>query len=227
MLSLGIDTSGDWASIALVGDALLAEVHEELGRDMLAELVPLIKRVMLMANLDLTAVDLLAVTSGPGSWTGVRVGVATVKALAHVCKTPVVGVNTLDLLASTHAQNDQPIYALVDGGQNTVYAAGYVGGEDFPSRVTPYVRISPTDLADLIKVPTCVVLHPSQDLVNLVGPSTRMLWDDVVVAEPARLGEQVARLGSQMVRTRGPDDLFTLAPEYRLEESGRDRDQFV
>jgi len=217
MVSLGIDCSGDWTSIALlVDDTLLAEGCEKLDRDLLAELIPLVQRVMGKANIPISAVDVFAVTTGPGSWTGIRVGVATVKALAHALKRSLVGVNTLDMLASTQPISRERVYPVVEAGQGTLYVAGYSVSDPVPLRLTQFERIGPGEISDHLEFPARIVSHSGEGFVNLISEAVSGFPASVVCPEPRNLGVQVARLGARLVRERGSDDPFTMAPQYQL-----------
>ncbi|MBS1853635.1 MAG: tRNA (adenosine(37)-N6)-threonylcarbamoyltransferase complex dimerization subunit type 1 TsaB [Acidobacteria bacterium] len=133
MLLLAVDTSGKFGSIALArcgpqdnACAVLDVVALE-GGTFSAQLVPQI--AALLAGQGLTKVDLegFAVVSGPGSFTGLRVGLSAIKALGEILSQPIAPVSLLEAVAIT-ATTSGKILAALDAGRNEVYAAPYEGG---------------------------------------------------------------------------------------------------
>ena len=124
---LAFDTCGETGTVALVGignDATTVTciAQRELGgRSASAQLMPAIEGLLREAALDLSAVRALVVVNGPGSFTGIRVGLSTVKGLAHAAGTPIVAISRLFVLASlTHPEDD--FLAVLDAGRNEYYA---------------------------------------------------------------------------------------------------------
>jgi tRNA threonylcarbamoyladenosine biosynthesis protein TsaB len=129
MLLLAVDTSGKQGSIALArcGPEIACEVIEvaELsGGTFSAELVPQI--ASLLGKYDLTKGDLgaFAVVSGPGSFTGLRIGLAVIKALAEVLAKPIAAVSMLEVLASVGGSTGK-VMAALDAGRNEVFLGEY------------------------------------------------------------------------------------------------------
>jgi len=128
MITFAVDTSVTTTSVALLEeDNILAELFIHTGRNHAEILLPAIERLLASVGIKKTQIDLLAVTVGPGSFTGLRVGTSTVKGLAFVLKKPVVGVCTLDALALNVAHPDvrTVICPMVDAGRGEVYTALY------------------------------------------------------------------------------------------------------
>ncbi|OIN96182.1 tRNA (adenosine(37)-N6)-threonylcarbamoyltransferase complex dimerization subunit type 1 TsaB [Candidatus Desantisbacteria bacterium CG1_02_38_46] len=100
LLILGIDTSGEYCSVGLVqGERVLGEISESAPQKHSDQLIPFIDKILKDSHLKIQDVDGIAVSLGPGSFTGLRVGVATAKALAQGLEIPIVGVRTLDMIA--------------------------------------------------------------------------------------------------------------------------------
>jgi tRNA threonylcarbamoyladenosine biosynthesis protein TsaB len=124
---LAFDTCGDISTVALVdleiGATTVTCVSQtELGgRAASAELMPAVDAMLQKAALDLTALRAFLVVNGPGSFTGIRVGLSTVKGLAHATGIPIVAISRLAVLASLwETQGD--FLALLDAGRNEFYA---------------------------------------------------------------------------------------------------------
>ncbi len=126
MLILGVDTSGKDGSIALVkfeqGSARMLEVVPLEGGTFSAQLVPQISDTLNRHGLTKRNIDGFAVVSGPGSFTGLRVGLAAIKALAEVLQKPIAAISLLGAVArASEAQGD--VVAALDAGRGEVYAA--------------------------------------------------------------------------------------------------------
>lgn len=122
---LGIETSGTIGSVALWDDALVAEESFQRGLVHGKVLVPTIEALLARAQWERSTIGLIAVSQGPGSYTGVRVGVATAKALAWTLGCPIVGVPTLDAMARNPSCRDVPLCPVVDARWEQVYTGLY------------------------------------------------------------------------------------------------------
>lgn len=123
---LALETATSRASVALLeGEALRAERRSEPGESAGATLLRLIDAVLAEAGIALDAVSAFAVSIGPGSFTGLRVGVATAKGLAFGGERPLLPVPTLAALAALAPPGPGPAVALLDARRGEVYAAGY------------------------------------------------------------------------------------------------------
>ncbi|MBN1828374.1 MAG: tRNA (adenosine(37)-N6)-threonylcarbamoyltransferase complex dimerization subunit type 1 TsaB [Deltaproteobacteria bacterium] len=128
MLILAIDTALRSASAALLEDQeIRAEVFIDSGKRQGECILDAVDEVLRHGRLDLSAIELFCYTAGPGSFTGLRIGAATVKGFAMTTKKPAVGVSTLDVLAMNLAGTAGAICSLVDARKNEVYAALYEG----------------------------------------------------------------------------------------------------
>jgi tRNA threonylcarbamoyladenosine biosynthesis protein TsaB len=100
MLALAIDTSGDVAGLALATESkILAELSFRQKMDLLKRLVPNIDRILADSGKTRADLDGIIISLGPGSFTGLRIGMTTAKSIAQVLEKPVAGVPTLDVLA--------------------------------------------------------------------------------------------------------------------------------
>lgn len=126
MKILAIDSSGLVATVAVVeNNELLAEYTTNYKKTHSQTLLPMLEHVKEMIDLDLNTVDYLAVAAGPGSFTGLRIGSATVKGLGLALKKPVVEVPTLEGLAYNMCGTDHLVCPLMDARRNQVYTGIY------------------------------------------------------------------------------------------------------
>ena len=155
MTLLAIDTSGAYASVALYdGRAVLAEETWYAQRRHDDQLFAAVERVLLLAGAEIGAVTRIAVARGPGSFTGLRVGIAAAQGLARAAGALVVGVCTLDAIAHPFAIGRTRVCAIVPAGRGEVYAALYRRREGRWSRVTPIQTAAPRDLARAVATAT-------------------------------------------------------------------------
>ena len=126
MKILGIDTSSMAASVAVIEDnKLICEYTINTKKTHSQKLMPMIENMLGLSDLNVREIDAIAVCEGPGSFTGIRIGMATAKAIAHVNDIPVIGVNSLEALAANMNLCDKKICSILDAQRNQVYTGRY------------------------------------------------------------------------------------------------------
>lgn len=126
MKILAIEASGPVAGCALLEDDILtAEYSVQYKKKHSQSLVPMLNEMKEMVDLDLSSIDFIAVTAGPGSFTGLRIGAATVKGLGLALDKPVLPVPTVDALACGLYGTDRVICPLMDARRQQVYTGIY------------------------------------------------------------------------------------------------------
>ncbi len=132
MITLAIDTSEARGSVSLLRDgARVSGIRHDDGSDYSAWLLPAVDRILLEARSSFENVDILAVATGPGSFTGLRVGLTAVKAWAEVFAKPIVGVPRLDALARSADLSAGLVAVCYDAQRGQLFAALFrrtVGG---------------------------------------------------------------------------------------------------
>lgn len=126
MKILALDSSGLTASVAVVSDQeLIAEYTVNYEKTHSQTLMPMLQEAAGRIGLDLQSVDAIAVANGPGSFTGLRIGVATVKGLALALDKPVIAIPTVDALAYNLAGASGLVCPLMNARRNQVYTGIY------------------------------------------------------------------------------------------------------
>lgn len=127
MKILAIDTTTKKAEVTLLKDNDLNTYKEENEITHSEKLLPLIDKMLKDNNISLKEIDCIACTVGPGSFTGVRIAIATVKALTYVLNTPIFSMNTLELMARSVeiTTNSKYILSVLDAKNNRAYYALY------------------------------------------------------------------------------------------------------
>lgn len=217
-----METSGKVASIALLsGDGCVSRTLDDSGRRHARTLVPELQSLVKEHGLSVGDVDLVAVTTGPGSFTGLRVGIACAKTFAWACETPVIGVPAFETLAAQ----------LPDDIGDGWLAMNAERGQLFISRVENRAASA----IELIDVDQFLQMVSETEFVS--GPLPASLWRDIPdrirrlpesVMRPS--AETVARLGcSRWPLTYGFDTACELNALYgRLsaaEEKAGDKDE--
>lgn len=155
MRILSIDTSTSLASIALaVDERIVAESLFTCERTLSARLMPEIDRLLTQAALSMDAIDLFSCTIGPGSFTGVRAGVATVQGLALATGKPCIGYSTLAQLAMNFPMSSHPVCSMLDARKNEVYAALFDNSDTLPKALIGDCVVPPERLLCLVRETT-------------------------------------------------------------------------
>lgn len=136
MRILALDTSTSMASLAITTEtAVVAESLFYSPRSLSAKLVQEIDRLLTLADCTINDIDLFAASLGPGSFTGVRCGVATIQGLALATQKPCVGFSSLACLAMNFQFSGMPVCTILDARKNEVYAALYDCGKQLPTQI--------------------------------------------------------------------------------------------
>lgn len=222
-MTLGFDTATDWGCLGLVRDGLLlAETGWWVGRNQAARFLSVLDELMGRLGLAPSAIDLLAVGCGPGSYTGLRIGLAMAEALSFALGRPVTGVPTLAALAENGAGFPGFVCPAIPARRGEVYAALYRGGEE----VMPAAPFKPEDLV-------AALASAAEGPILLIGggagsvaasPGARSLR--FVLGPPEQnlpRGGAVARLGAgRPLMPARPLYLRRTEAEERLGEAGRE-----
>ncbi len=196
MLLLALDTSTRQASVALCDDdTLCGEYTWQIGSNHSVELLERVQRVVTECDSSMQAIDVVAVATGPGSFNGVRVAVATAKALAFALQKPLVGVSTLEIIAAGQQQWRGPVCAILEAGRADLYAACYHFDEvDNPGEITYHMQ----QLSDyLVLTPQHLASYVEEHLDQWAGvPGERQLSPVLFCGELSETARQV--LNEQM-----------------------------
>ena len=210
MRVLAIDTALAACSAAVLDTeygGIVASESLPMLRGHAEALLPLLQRVMQQAGLSFPDIDRIAVTTGPGSFTGLRVGIAAARGIALAAEKPAVGLSTLSAYAAPHMANDErfPVVAAIDARHNHVYLQVFAPG----GRLFTTPRLAP--LREAVKAAaeaSCCIAGSAARLVA-AGLSAD---DPVPVAIDAGAAPDitwVARMGAVV-----PEEQAPLKPQY-------------
>lgn len=154
---LSLDSSAVTASVALTdGDRVIKSEFVNSGLTHSETLLPMVKRVM--GDNEFSSLDAVAITAGPGSFTGVRIGVATVKGIAFAGNIPCYGVSTLEAIAYNFVDEICVVCAVMDARRMQFYNAIFKVENGIVSRFTPDRAISIDDLREELKQYDSVII---------------------------------------------------------------------
>jgi len=211
-LLLAIETATRNTSVALLrGDESIAEAGGADGAAAAETLLPAIDRLLRENAVAVADLDAFAVSIGPGSFTGLRVGLATLKGLAFGSDRPVARVPTLTALAWRSQRRDLPVAALLDARRGEMYAAVYDLGDDGPRCRLDEGVYAPSELIPHLP-PECVLVGEGAEVF---GPEIRdRLGAGVAVAGGAASAAAVGFLGARMLARGEGVAAADLVPHY-------------
>lgn len=214
MIVLGIESACFQGGVALVGkEGLIAEYTLNVEATYAERLMPAVDRVLQDARLTIREVEGLAVSIGPGSFTGLRIGLGTVKGLALATGKPVVGVPTLHALAWGLPYCRYPVCPILDARKKEVYTALFeYRGVELVCLMEESV-LGPEELVQRIQQPTLFV----GDGWRVYGAFLRESLGDLAIPPPTSRGASpaaVADLGRRRLLKGEQDAAEALAPRY-------------
>jgi tRNA threonylcarbamoyladenosine biosynthesis protein TsaB len=205
---LAIASATGQVGVAVSSPAGSGAITIEAGRRHGETLAPALEALTALAGCPLSAVDLVAVDAGPGLFTGLRVGVATAKALAAALGVPVAAGCSLDILAAPHRHCGRPVVSVVDARRSEVFWAAY--GTD-GRRLTDPAVIPPAKLAlTLAEYPGALVVGDgARRYADLLG-GDRVLpgYDHPSAAVLATMAPELTTFAPELLQAvylRGPD----------------------
>ncbi|AAK80783.1 tRNA threonylcarbamoyl adenosine modification protein YeaZ [Clostridium acetobutylicum] len=217
MKLLAIDSATQAATCAVMDDdKLLGEITFNYKKQHSVILMSMIDDMLNTVNLKVEDLDGFVVSKGPGSFTGLRIGMSIVKGLSEGSKKPFVSVSSLDALAYNMAYTPGIICPVLDALRDNVYTALYTFEGNSLKRLTEYDAIHITELIELLKG------YDSQ--VTFIGDAVykfRNFFDENVENvqfAPAHLNlvrsSSLCELGMELLKSGVKDDLITSAPIY-------------
>ena len=227
MLILAFETSAKAVSVALLeGDKLLSESYQNTGMTHSQTLMVMAEDMLKQCGKTAKDVDAVAVAEGPGSFTGVRIGVAAAKGFAWGREIPCYGVSTLEAMAQSLGIYDGFICPVMDARRSQVYNALFEADRDEITRIREDRAISLDDLAEDVK--------KLEKSVFLVGDGSILCYNTLLERVPSlvlppehRMHQRAVGVGiiaARQIRAGISGDAAALTPNYlRLSQAERER----
>jgi len=214
VISLGVDTSTPVGSVALAeGDRVLGEINLTSGGRHQENLLRSVDLLLDLLGLDVSKVDVLSVSLGPGTFTGMRIGIATVKGLALALGVPVYGLSTLAAMAFRFRERGLPVAPLINAGRQEVFAALYSVDAAGFKVLNPEQGGPP--MAFLKTLPATPVLFCGDGAMEYHDRIMQVrAGRDFIEAESCFLGGTLARWGSGRLAAGTTWSLAEVKPNY-------------
>ncbi|MCT3066154.1 tRNA (adenosine(37)-N6)-threonylcarbamoyltransferase complex dimerization subunit type 1 TsaB [Lactiplantibacillus pentosus] len=224
MKLLAIDTSNRPLSVAVLDDTqILATTTTNVGRNHSSTLLPIIEQAMAQAKVKPEELERVVVAAGPGSYTGLRIGVTTAKTLAFTLNKALVGVSSLAVLAGNVVTEGQLVAPLFDARRDNVFAGLYRIENQRPVNIIADQHVSVAAWGEQLAAYNEPIIFIGSDVDKYAAPLQQQLTTQFVWAQPQLDLPQAAVLGL-MGRTMTPvSEIHNFVPNYlRLTQAERD-----
>lgn len=210
MRILALETSSRCGSVAVLEDGRLVAGCELPQQQRTASvLAPTIAAVLDTAGWNSADVELVIVTQGPGSFTGLRIGVTTAKTFAYATSAQVIGVNTLEVVASQSPHVDRPVWAVIDAQRQQLFAS-LIQPSDSAQEVRPMQLIDNDQWLTQLQPGDIVSGTGLKKLADRLPAGVEVVDQSLWTPK----AETVGRVGWRHFQAGRCDDLWKLAPQY-------------
>ena len=227
---LAIDASGIAGSVAYLKNGKLAGEYYFCDKLTHSQtIMPMLEHMKSLIQIDLEEVDAVAVTAGPGSFTGLRIGVTAAKALALALEVPIVGVPTLDVIAHGICFTQHYICPIMDARRNQVYTALYKWNNDELERLTEHMAIDINEYLESLKSYEGKVIFLG-DGISVYKETIQNILGDKAMFAPSFCNLQHASvlgvIAQQLYEEGKSEDPSTFVPMYlRKSQAEREKEE--
>lgn len=216
MIWLGIDTANTPLSVAIVKDGqVLAEENASMAINHSLRAMPAIEELFVKVGMNPADIDAIAVSEGPGSYTGVRIGVTIAKTLAWTLQKPLYGLSSLKVLAGNAIYFNGLICPIVDARRGNVYGAAYRFKDGLLTTVIEDGHYALEELTRLLEQYGDPVIFIGKDTVMHEQQLMEQLGDRAVIG-PLHLNlPRASSLIYMVAQTEQESDIHAFVPEYR------------
>lgn len=217
MKILSLDSATESATCAILDDnRILGEITFNYKKQHSLILMPMIDELFNNTGMSISDIDAFVASKGPGSFTGLRIGMATIKGLSQGTEKPFVTVSTLDSLAYNLAYTDGIICPILDALRDNVYTALYTFNNCELTRISDYMNISLDELITMAKEKNCSISFVGDGVPKfkerLIAHLPKAIFAPahLNLAKAASLGE----LGLKLLANGIKDDIYASVPIY-------------
>jgi tRNA threonylcarbamoyladenosine biosynthesis protein TsaB len=215
MIILGLDTATKFSAIAIFKDKKIYHYRINLGRELARALLPSLKQILEALSVKPEQIDYFAVGLGPGSFTGLRIGLATVKGLAMALEKKVIGIPTLDIIARNAMPDSGYNFfcPLIDAKRDLVFMSLYKDTREGYKRVVTYKLVSLPQLYKIIPKETLFLgdalkLYRKELMLNVKAAS--FSEEDFFYPSP----EKIIEIAKERITQRQFTEIKKLKPIY-------------
>ncbi len=226
MKILALETSATAASVAICEDeALIAQSFQRTGLTHSATLMPMVESMLSNTNITMKDIDIIAVAAGPGSFTGLRIGVSAAKGLAWGNEIPCYGVSTLEAMALGLGVQDSYVLPTMDARRSQVYTALFAVENGIISRLFEDSAIALSELKEKL---------PGDKPIFLVGDGSNLTYNtlhsdipNLILPPEHKMHQRAVGVGlaaNKAIAAGDVGDAASLTPNYlRLSQAERER----
>jgi tRNA threonylcarbamoyladenosine biosynthesis protein TsaB len=212
---LSADTSSERFSLALLkGHGVISRFRAISLNRQSSDMLPEIDRLLKAKKISAKDIGLFCVGLGPGSFTGLRIGVTVMRTMALALSKPIVGVTSIDAIACNAPCCKEPVCVIIDARQNKVYARIYKYRNGVLSPSSGIMLLEVKDLLDKLKAPVFFLgdgIKVYKDIILRQGLGKNSFAPEDIWYPNA---ETIGCLGIEKLRKKGKDNVFTLNPLY-------------
>lgn len=213
MKILGIDTTTKFLSIGAYDNGRIFEYNMELFRLQSTFIIPSLERVLKALNWNIGKIDYFACGLGPGSFTGIRIGLSSIKAFAWSQNKQIVGIPSLDILANNYTGPDKIIIPAIDAKRGQVFCSVYKNHAGALKKIMPDMLLSKYDFLKKIK-PSSVILGDAlqlykEEISRNIG-TAKLLDKDYWYPQP----RNIIKLALENIKAKKFNNAFNIKPIY-------------
>lgn len=230
MKILALDTSSMPSTAAVVDEYnIISEFTINYKKTHSQTIMPIIDIICNMVELDINTIDYIAVASGPGSFTGLRIGASTAKGLAHALNKPIVPVPTLDGLAYNIFETNKIICPIMDAKRGHVYSALYTWNNRKLEKLTEYLAEPIEDIINIALTFETEVIFLGDGVPINIEKLKQLIPNNFIIAPPSCNMQRAGSIGSlalELIKDNKTINYAEFAPFYiRKSQAEREYEQ--
>lgn len=222
MKLLSIDTSSEICSVALLeNNNLIKELSINDALTHSQKLMPLIKQLLDETNTSINDIDLFACDKGPGSFTGIRIGISTVKAFADAMNKPIIGISSLKAL-SYNIKDDGYICSLIDAKNNNVYYSLFNHFNNTYTKIGDYLTDDISNLLNILKNYNNSIFFVGNGSIVYNDMIKSVLGENAIIKNTSLSATNVGIAAFDVYNSCSDNDYTNISPLY-LKKSSAER----
>lgn len=219
LLTLAFDTSSPVLTVAIGNEErIIEETTLWLPRGHMARLIPTIDDLFKKSNLSINDVEVIVIGSGPGSYTGLRIGMVMARTLAQSLGVSIIGIASIDAIAYRNLENNALVCPVIDAKRGEVYTAFYHYMDGELRRLTDFKAINPEDLSNVLLAEGYGKVLFAGDALKLYSDVfSQALGDKAIFAHEDNWwprASDLIRLAEPRIRSGDYNELYQLTPIY-------------